>query len=135
MVVDLAHASSATIREALELVDGPVIVSHGGVKGHCHGPCSPRRNLSDEDILAIARNDGVIGVGYWPEPVASGVDAIVASMTHVVQVLEREPGIDLLRHLALGSDFDSVVTTPLRCCGGLPLLVARLRERDALFSG
>src|SRR5262249_29155888 len=44
VLVDLAHASAATIAEALPLLRRPVVVSHTGVRGTCDNS----RNLSDE---------------------------------------------------------------------------------------
>ena len=52
MVVDLAHASSQTIDDVLELSQGPVLVSHTGVQGTCDNA----RNLSDRQLQQIAED-------------------------------------------------------------------------------
>ena len=62
VVLDLAHASPATITEVLAIATNPVVVSHTGVRATCPGT----RNLSDEQIQAVAQNGGVIGIGFWP---------------------------------------------------------------------
>ena len=101
MVVDLAHASHATIAEVLEMATRPVIFSHGGVKATCDN----NRNLTDEEIRGIAATGGVIGIGYWDAAVCdTSIDGIVRAMLHVRDVA----GID---HVALGSDWDGAVTT------------------------
>src|SRR5262249_40499380 len=51
MIIDLAHASDATIRDVTQMATRPVLVSHTGVKGTCNN----NRNLSDEQLKAIAR--------------------------------------------------------------------------------
>ncbi|MBI3484373.1 MAG: membrane dipeptidase [Acidobacteria bacterium] len=70
MIVDLAHASPKTFADVMALSTRPVVVSHTGVKGTCDNT----RNLSDDQIRAIARAGGVIGVGYW-ETAVCGTDA------------------------------------------------------------
>jgi membrane dipeptidase len=102
IVVDLAHASPATIRDVLALVRKPPIVSHTGVKATCDNP----RNLSDEQLRAVAAAGGVIGIGYWPTAVCGDTPAAVArAIRHAIGVVGDE-------HVALGSDFDGAVTTP-----------------------
>jgi membrane dipeptidase len=102
IVVDLAHASPATIRDVLALVRKPPIVSHTGVKATCDNP----RNLSDEQLRGIAAAGGVIGIGYWPTAVCGDTPAAVArAIRHAIGVVGDE-------HVALGSDFDGAVTTP-----------------------
>src|SRR6185436_4614468 len=70
MLVDLAHASSKTIDDALTITAKPVVVSHTGVKGTCDN----QRNLSDDQLKAIAKTGGVIGIGFWDTAVC-GTDA------------------------------------------------------------
>ncbi len=60
MIIDLAHSSASTIKDVLALAQRPVIVSHTGVKGTCDN----NRNLSDEQLTAIAAHGGLIGIGY-----------------------------------------------------------------------
>jgi microsomal dipeptidase-like Zn-dependent dipeptidase len=128
MVIDLAHASSATLREAVALLAQPVVVSHTGVQEGCTGVCYRLRNLSDDEIRAVAAKGGLIGVGYWPEAVGpNGVEDILRVMRQVARALQQpafktaHPGLDPHAHLALGSDFDGAVETPIDVAG-LPAL-------------
>ncbi len=115
ITIDLAHASPAAIEDVLNIATKPVVVSHGGVQGTCPG----RRNLSDAQLLRIARNGGVVGIGYWKGAVCdASVDGIVAAIRHVIAVA----GID---HVALGSDFDGTITSPFDTAG-LPMLTEAL---------
>jgi membrane dipeptidase len=101
MIIDIAHSSPATITEVLAMATRPVVVSHGGVKA----TCDTNRNLTDEQILAIARNGGLIGVGYWDGAVCDITTAsIVAAMSHI----RRLVGVE---YIGLGSDFDGGTQT------------------------
>jgi microsomal dipeptidase-like Zn-dependent dipeptidase len=55
MLIDVAHASPATVSDVLALARAPIVVSHVGVQATCPGP----RNLSDDQIDAIAASGGV----------------------------------------------------------------------------
>ena len=107
MIIDLAHASAQTIDDVLHLATRPVIVSHTGVKGTCNN----NRNLSDAHVKAIAKNGGLIGIGFW-QYATCGTDiaAIVRAIRYAVRVAGTE-------HVALGSDWDGYVATPIDASG------------------
>jgi len=107
MIVDLAHASPKTIEDVLAMSTRPVVVSHTGVKGTCNN----NRNLSDDQIRAVAAKGGLIGIGYW-DTATCGTDAsaIVKAMRYVSNLVGAE-------HVALGSDFDGAVTEPFDTTG------------------
>ena len=107
MIIDLAHASPQTIQDVLAIATRPIVVSHTGVKGTCNN----NRNLSDDQIQAIAAKGGLIGIGYW-DVATCGTDAraIVKAMRYV----SDRVGVE---HVALGSDFDGAVTEPFDTTG------------------
>ncbi len=101
VIVDLAHASPATIDDVLAMATRPVVVSHTGVLGTCSRP----RNLSDDQIRRIAATGGVIGIGFWEAAVCGLTpDTIAAAIRHAVDIA----GTD---RVGLGSDFDGSTTT------------------------
>jgi len=101
MIVDVAHASHATVAQVLAMARRPVVSSHGGVQATCH----VNRNLTDDEIRGIAKTGGVIGIGYWDGAVCStDPRAVALAIAHVRDLV----GID---HVGLGSDFDGAVTT------------------------
>ncbi len=130
MLLDLAHASPQTFDEALALAARPVVVSHSGVKGTCNNT----RNLSDAQLQALAKNGGVVGIGYWDTAVCgSDAAAIARAIIYAVKVAGVE-------HVGLGSDFDGSVTTPFDTSGVALVTEALLKqgmpERDvALVMG
>ena len=102
IIVDLAHSSAQTVQEVLAMATRPVVVSHTGVAATCPGP----RNLTDDQLRAIAANGGLVGIGYWDGAVCEPTIAnIVKAMQHAVQVAGAA-------HVALGSDFDGATRTP-----------------------
>ena len=118
MLLDLAHASSAVIEDALALSTRPVIVSHTGVRGTCDN----NRNLSDAQIQAIAATGGVIGIGYWDTAVCGDdATAIARAIVYTAEQVGAE-------HVALGSDFDGAVPVPFDTTG-LALIVDALLDR------
>ena len=58
MMVDISHSSEATAMDAIRASKAPVIASHSAAKG----AFSHNRNLSDEALLAIRDNGGVVQV-------------------------------------------------------------------------
>jgi len=117
VLVDLAHASAATIDDVLAMARQPVAVSHTGVRGTCDNA----RNLSDGQLRAIAAKGGVVGIGFWPTATC-GTDprAIARAIAHAVRVAGPD-------HVALGSDFDGAVATPFDATG-VPLVTEALLE-------
>ncbi len=117
LVLDLAHCSEATIRDALALARRPPVVSHTGVKGTCPNP----RNLSDDQVRAVAAAGGVVGIGYWDTAVCgTGLADIVRAMRHVALLVGDD-------HVGLGSDFDGAVAQPFDTAG-LPSLTQALLD-------
>jgi microsomal dipeptidase-like Zn-dependent dipeptidase len=118
MIIDLAHASPATLRDVTAMATRPLLVSHTGVKGTCNNP----RNLSDDELRAVARTGGVIGVGLW-QTATCGTDAGAAA--RAIRYAVNIVGTD---HVALGSDFDGGVTAPFDA-SGWPLITKALLKQ------
>src|ERR1700722_3109848 len=118
MLIDLAHSSPTTVRDVTSMASKPVIVSHTGVKGTCNNT----RNLSDDEMIAVTRTGGVIGIGYWETAVCGrDADAIAQAILYATRIVGGE-------HVALGSDFDASTTTPFDATG-IPLITdALLRQ-------
>jgi membrane dipeptidase len=68
MIVDVSHASPEAVQEVLKVTSDPVIASHSCV----YGICPHNRNLTDEQIKAIAANGGVIGINFYGEYLSPG---------------------------------------------------------------
>lgn len=118
MLVDVAHASKQTIDDVLAMATKPVVVSHTGVKGTCDN----NRNLSDEQLKAIAKTGGVVGIGFWDTATCGeDVQSIAKAIRHTANVI----GVN---HVALGSDFDGSVKVPFDTSGEVLITEALLNE-------
>lgn len=60
MVVDLSHAGVQSFYDALEVSKKPVIASHSG----CMSVNRHVRNLTDDQLRALKRNGGVVGIVF-----------------------------------------------------------------------
>jgi microsomal dipeptidase-like Zn-dependent dipeptidase len=103
----------------LDLIDRPVILSHGGFKGICDSP----RNLEDSLMIELAEHGALIGVGFW--------DGAACDYTPEGVVKAIRYGIDLLGvdHIALGSDYDGA-TQVLFDASELAILTQTMLNED-----
>ncbi len=62
MMVDISHTSAKTVEDVLQLANVPVIASHSGARAIGDHP----RNLSDDQLRAIAAHGGTIQVLFVP---------------------------------------------------------------------
>jgi len=58
MMVDISHISDKSFFDVLKVTKAPVIASHSSCRALCGSP----RNLSDEMLLALKENEGVIQI-------------------------------------------------------------------------
>ncbi|PSN82542.1 peptidase [Candidatus Marsarchaeota G1 archaeon OSP_D] len=103
VLVDVAHAGKATVLDVTSLSKAPVIASHANVKkirNHV-------RNLDDEELEAIAKTDGVVGVTAITSALSEN-PSINDLVTHA-SYIEQKFG---LRHVAIGTDFLGIQSTP-----------------------
>lgn len=62
MLVDLSHVSEETFHDALAVTRSSVIASHSCARAISDHP----RNLSDDQLRALARNGGVVQLNFFP---------------------------------------------------------------------
>ena len=99
VMVDLSHASEKSFYDALQLSRTPIVCSHSSCRALCEHP----RNLTDDQMRALARQGGVMQVTlYSGFLVSDGEATIEDAMRHVDHAI-RVMGID---HVGLGTDFD-----------------------------
>ena len=101
MILDVAHSSIQAVEDILSLTNGPVVLSHGGIKSYC----DTARNLPDDLMRRIAEGGGVLGFGFWT---SASCDITPAGLAAGIKVAIDVMGAD---HVSLGSDFDGSVTT------------------------
>jgi membrane dipeptidase len=62
MMVDVSHAADSTFWDVLKTTHAPIIASHSSARALTDVP----RNLTDEQLRAVATNDGVVMVNFYP---------------------------------------------------------------------
>jgi len=98
LIIDLSHASKRTFYDVLETVDCPVIVSHSNSWSLCPHP----RNITDDQIIQIARRKGVIGVNFFPALLARDRAPTIRDVVMHISYLRDIVGIE---YIAIGPDF------------------------------
>lgn len=90
IMVDVSHVSDKTFRDIVEVSTKPVIATHSAVRSIVNHP----RNLTDEQVRAIARTGGVVSVVFYPAFVEPGWKAaqvkLDAEIAPLVDAAERE---------------------------------------------
>jgi len=138
VIVDISHVSDDAFMQAIEISKTPVIASHSSLR---HFTPGWERNVSDEMLIALAKNKGVIQINfgtaflndvndknksYDPNTyIHAEVTDVVDHIDHVVNVV----GIDFV---GIGSDYDGVGDTlpnGLKDASSYPNLIAELQNR------
>ena len=104
MIVDVAHLNDAGIYDVFKYATKPIVASHSNARAVHNVP----RNLSDDMIVKLRENGGVMGINYCPDFISEDTEQnqipdIIRHIKHIVKV----GGIDTV---ALGSDFDGITT-------------------------
>ncbi|MCE4608253.1 MAG: membrane dipeptidase [Caldisphaeraceae archaeon] len=95
IIIDLAHASKQTTIDVANLSKKPVIVSHTAyrrLKNH-------RRNLDDDEIEAVIKTNGVVGIMVWDKVLP---EATLEGYLKVINELGETYGWD---YISIGTDF------------------------------
>ena len=99
IMVDLSHAGEKSFYDALELSSTPIVCSHSSCRALCDHP----RNLTDDQMRALAQQGGVMQVtlyhGFLVKDGEATLDDAMRHLEHAIEVM----GID---HVGLGTDFD-----------------------------
>jgi membrane dipeptidase len=108
MILDLTHLSDGSFWQALEAFGGPVMASHN----NCRELVPGVRQFSDQQIEALIRRDGVMGVALdawmlypgWikgqTQPEVVSLEAVADQIDHICQLAGNS------HHAAIGTDLD-----------------------------
>ena len=99
IMVDLSHAHEKSFYDALEMSRQPIVCSHSSCRALCDHP----RNLTDDQMRALAAKGGVMQVtlynGFLVKDGQATIEDAMRHLDHAISVM----GID---HVGLGTDFD-----------------------------
>ena len=99
IMVDMSHAGEKSFYDALELSNQPIVCSHSSCRVLCDHP----RNLTDDQMRALAQKGGVMQVtlynGFLVKDGEATIEDAMRHLEHAIDIM----GID---HVGLGTDFD-----------------------------
>ena len=129
IMVDLSHGGEKSFYDALEISRSPIVCSHS----NCRALCDHPRNLTDDQLRAIARIGGVAHTTFYPGFLCKNGEASIldgiAHLEHAIKIM----GID---HVGIGTDFDGDGGVPGMACSSdainftMHLLRKRFSEED-----
>jgi|SRR6185437_7885666 len=97
MLIDMSHAGIKTSLDVIEASSDPVIFSHSNAQGINPHP----RNLTDEQIKAVARKNGVIGINGMGLILGEDKPTVKKLVSHIDYISNLLGSID---NIALGLD-------------------------------
>ena len=102
VLIDISHASKATMLQAAARSRTPVVATHSCMKTLC----DHKRNLDDEQLDALAATGGLAQitiVSNFLRPKARAADLTVEDIVDHVDYAVKRMGVD---HVGIGTDFD-----------------------------
>jgi membrane dipeptidase len=126
IAVDVSHLNARGFWDVAETTGKPLIASHCGA----HALAAASRNLTDEQLDAVGRSGGIVGIPYIVDFLrADGalerdtpLSTVVAHVRHVADRIGVE-------HVGFGSDFDGGdIPDALGDVTGLPRLLQALAD-------
>jgi membrane dipeptidase len=105
VLIDVSHLNDAGFWDLIEVSAKPIVASHSNSRAVCGHP----RNLTDDQIRALADRGGVMGINFSPpfvHPTRADVARVVDHIDHIVDVVGDD-------YVGLGSDFDGIRGTPI----------------------
>lgn len=100
MLIDISHLAPAGVEDVLAISTQPIIASHSNVRALCDHP----RNLTDAQMIAVAKAGGVVGVTFVseflrPDKENATLGDVIAHIGYMIDLIGPD-------HVAIGSDFD-----------------------------
>ena len=125
ILVDLSHLNEAGFWDVAETSEAPLVATHS----NAHALSQATRNLTDEQLDAIGKSGGMVGVNFavsfLREDGAADADTPLTEIVRHVDYIANRIGID---HVGFGSDFDgALMPQELGGIAGMPKLVDALR--------
>jgi microsomal dipeptidase-like Zn-dependent dipeptidase len=127
ITIDVSHLGEAAFWD-VEAINGgrtPLVASHSNARAICDNP----RNLTDDQMRAIAASGGVAGVCMHSPMLSNstgpaGISDVIAHIQYMVSIM----GAD---HVAIGTDFDGRILPPegLASLGDLGKIARELKRR------
>jgi membrane dipeptidase len=126
-LLDVSHLSDASFDDVAALsreAGRPIVASHSDARAICAHP----RNLTDDQLHTIASTHGIVGLNLHGPYVTSLGEARLSDVMDQLDHLMKVAGED---HVAIGSDFDGGIQTPLQLpdADHFPTLASAMLQR------
>jgi membrane dipeptidase len=105
ILIDVSHASDKTFEDVMAISRKPITASHSNARA----VCGHRRNLTDSQILDIARIGGVIGINFCPSFIEKSGNADLLGIIRHIEYISALAGPHAI---GLGADFDGIDNLP-----------------------
>jgi membrane dipeptidase len=124
-LVDVSHMSDESFKDLVAVAarfQAPIVATHSDARALADHP----RNLTDDQLRAIAKSGGVVGVNFYTKYLRIDAEATLADAVRHAMHMVKVAGVD---HVGIGSDFDGA-TTPkdLADASYLPAFAAGLQD-------
>lgn len=101
IIIDISHSSEATFWDVMKNTKKTIVATHSC----CYNLCNHPRNLKDDQIKAIAKRGGIIGIcfcgPFLNKNNQASVDDIVKHISYVIDLVGED-------YVGIGTDFDGV---------------------------
>lgn len=97
ILLDVSHLSERSFWDLMELTQKPVLASHS----NCRVLCNHTRNLTDDQLRALAQTGGTVGLNLYPPFLGEDADyfTLLSHLEHALTMCGDA-------HVALGGDLD-----------------------------
>jgi len=114
LFIDVSHLNDEGFWDAIEVAEKPLVASHS----NCRSLVDNMRNLTDEQIMAIGKNGGVIGINSVDVFNHTGKEPATAA--HMVNHVDHIAEIAGIEHVGIGFDICNSFMNYLQMGDALP---------------
>ncbi len=98
-LIDVSHSGERTFYDVLAATKNPIIASHSS----CRALRNHHRNLTDDQLHALAANGGVVMINYCPAFIFAGIPGnakeLIAGYRTKLVAIEKKHGLDSKEYL------------------------------------
>ena len=87
IMIDISHVTDSTFYQVMKITDAPVIASHSACRAFTPGW---ERNMSDDMLMELAKNGGVIQINFGSEFISTDVNSISLQNSGICNSLSRQ---------------------------------------------
>lgn len=127
MIIDVSHMNERAFWDTVDVINQPIVATHSNV----HVICQQARNLTDRQLMAIKRSNGMVGVNFdvaflrsdGQRNIKTSLDIIINHLDYLIEHLGED-------HVGFGSDFDGcLLPEDLSDVSYMSVLIERMRQR------